>query len=571
MKKAARTSTLQRKLVLRVLLVFCLPLLLASTYTLWSMSHMLRNNAVSAADAILATVEREIVYAIGSSADEMSQLAMEPSIVRMLSGDHGDAETVHLILDHLQPFRQGMALHNRYLKALRVLHVNPSLYPVQEWLIPLSSEADLRSLITDTAGKQQVYTVNFLTEGRPWSVANENDMWCIDYAMVGAGGRVSGVLEMVLDHRAIWDSAVQTVGDSGYSLLLYADGRLISATDDRFAAEAGTAPEGVSRAQGCTLIRRQADGLSASLCCVIPASMTSLSMAQMLTLAVSLIVILGLAYLMVRAVCQRQLKALNALVARMDLIGGAAVDEDADSREDDILRLSRHFESMYARLNETHEREKQLLYDGLTNELRPHFICNVMDQLRLQAERLKQRELADSIIYINQYFRYAMLDQCDRVPLAGEIESGMNYLRLVNAMREDPITFDVAMDAWVEEHLKETTTLRLLLQPLLENAVRHGIGARRSGYIRISASREDGALVIRVEDNGAGMTGEEADRLNALLKDADRAENGRHLGLLNVKRRLNLIYPDLNSVTISAADYEGTVVTVRMEDGPENG
>ena len=194
-----------------------------------------------------------------------------------------------------------------------------------------------------------------------------------------------------------------------------------------------------------------------------------------------------------------------------------------------------------------------------------------MDQLRLQAERLKQRELADSIIYINQYFRYAMLDQCDRVPLAGEIESGMNYLRLVNAMREDPITFDVAMDAWVEEHLKETTTLRLLLQPLLENAVRHGIGARRSGYIRISASREDGALVIRVEDNGAGMTGEEADRLNALLKDADRAENGRHLGLLNVKRRLNLIYPDLNSVTISAADYEGTVVTVRMEDGPENG
>ncbi len=569
MSKAARTSTLQRKLVLRVLLVFCLPLLLISAYTLFSMTRMLRNNAVTAADAIVATAEREIVYAVGSSADEASQLAMEPAIIRMLSGEHGDAETVHLILDHLQPFRQSMAMHNRYLKALRVLHTNPSLFPVQEWLIPLSSEADMLPLLRDVSGRRQIYTVSYLPEGRPWSVGNEKNTWCIDYAVVGGGGLVVGVLETVLDHRAIWDAAVETVGESGYDLMMFSGGDLISATSTRFAAEAAAAPEGVSRARGCTVIRQQADGLGVSLCCVIPASMTSLSSGRMLMLAAALLIIIGLAYLMVRAVCQRQLKALNALVARMDTIGGTAADEDTDSREDDILRLSRHFESMYARLNETHEREKQLLYDGLTNELRPHFICNVMDQLRLQAERLRQRELAESIICINQYFRYAMLDQCDRVPLAAELESGMNYLKLVNAMREDKITFDVVLDAWVEEHLKEISTLRLLLQPLIENAVRHGIGRQRSGYIRISVSRGDNALTIRVEDNGAGMTAEQTAQLNALMENADHAENGRHLGLINIKRRLNLIYPERSSVTLEAAEYEGTTVTVRMEDAPD--
>ena len=97
-----------------------------------------------------------------------------------------------------------------------------------------------------------------------------------------------------------------------------------------------------------------------------------------------------------------------------------------------------------------------------------------MDMLRLQAQHYQQDQLAESILQINQYFRYSMLDSGGSASLGDEIDNAVNYMRLVNVMREDKILLNVALDAWAEQHASTAMLPKMLLQPLLENAVRHG-------------------------------------------------------------------------------------------------
>ena len=192
-------------------------------------------------------------------------------------------------------------------------------------------------------------------------------------------------------------------------------------------------------------------------------------------------------------------------------------------------------------------------------------ICNAMDMLRLQAEHYNQSKLAESILQINQYFRYSMLDSGASVTLAEEIDNAMNYLKLVNVMREDKIRFDLTLDAWTEEHAGTALLPKMLLQPLLENAVRHGIKTKKNAYVGIQIMFDSNWLEINVMDNGMGLSPERLEQLNHFLSDENwELEKGVHVGLANVIRRLKLIYPHAHQVSISSTPYIGTTVKVRL-------
>lgn len=565
MKKWFMRAGLQKRLIVSVMAVFCLPLLLIAIYILSSLTGKLRENAVSSANNILDSAAQEMTYTLSSLKDTASFLAMDSKVCVFLSLPQDDADVVRMYSQTIKPFFTQLQILYPSLRSMRLLHNNSSIFYIRDVLIDRGSKAELTAQMKDDSGRAQLFSIRFAREGMPWGRADERNVWYIDYCVPPSNYLApTGIVELVVEHHGLWNQMTRFSRDTGMQLLLAQDGQCISATEDSFAAQWAKNPQ---RVRDYTIITREISSLGMTLYCGVPASITSLPPLQLLLVLLAMAGILVLTFLLVRWLCARQLTSLNALTARIDAISPDASTCDIPEPMDEIDRLSKHFDHMYQRLGESFQREKRLLYDDLTNQLKPHFICNAMDMLRLQAQHYQQDQLAESILQINQYFRYSMLDSGGSASLGDEIDNAVNYMRLVNVMREDKILLNVALDAWAEQHASTAMLPKMLLQPLLENAVRHGIKLKKNAYIGIQLDYQDPHLIIQVTDNGAGMDEEMLAHLNQCLSgeiEEKEMEKGKHIGLLNVTRRLRLLYPNAYTIRISSLPYQGTTVTLRL-------
>ena len=565
MKKHFFSWGLQQRLITSVMIVFFVPMLLLGVYILSTLNQKLYDNAVASAGTLLDTVEHGLTDPLESAQDTASLMAADNELYTFLSRPQQDAYIVNFFLKRLHPEMTQLSLQYPALRVYRLLHHNPSLFPIRNILRYVEDISAVTAQMRDEGSRLAIKSIQYSASGRAWREAEEKNVWYVDSIVPATAYAPAGVVEFVLSHDDLWAMATQAVPESGLHVLLISQGELISATHDEFAAQALGAPRaGVHSARGCTLVLREMKDLKMTLCCVIPSSLTSLPTPQLLVVLLALLAITALTYLLVRLICRRQLHSLNALTARIDAISPDGAPLSSQEPADEVERLSQHFDSMYQRLGESFHREKHLLYDDLTNQLKPHFICNAMDMLRLQAQHYHQDTLAESILQINQYFRYSMLDSGVSVPLAEETDNALNYLKLVNVMREDKIQFDLIMDDWSEAHASTAMIPKMLLQPLLENAVRHGVKTKKNAYISIQITYEAGYLQIRTSDNGSGMDEETLRRINALLSSEEETAQTPHVGLMNVIRRLKLIYPNAHTVSVESSPYLGTTVILKL-------
>jgi two-component system sensor histidine kinase YesM len=224
---------------------------------------------------------------------------------------------------------------------------------------------------------------------------------------------------------------------------------------------------------------------------------------------------------------------------------------------------------MIMRLHAAFERERELLYAQLTNQLKPHFICNAMDMLRIKAEKAGQIPIAAAATQISKFFRYSMVPARITVALRDELNDTVNYIQLVNHLRETPIEYSLTMDAWVEQHLADVQVPKLILQPIVENAVRHGLVKRAVGYISIDLKRADDNLVIQVEDNGIGMDERQLAEAQHQLLEGNSNDNGNvhGLGLANVKKRLDFQFPGRSTISVQSQLVVGTRVVICIQIG----
>lgn len=143
------------------------------------------------------------------------------------------------------------------------------------------------------------------------------------------------------------------------------------------------------------------------------------------------------------------------------------------------------------------------------------------------------------------------------VTVAKEIEYVRCFVEIERIRRVQPFSFQVELAPGVEDCL----TLRLIIQPLVENALFHGMErCSGPGCIRVRAFIEGTDLLIEVADNGTGMDGETLDKLRA----GSIAQTSRGIGVRNVRERLRLCYGDGYDLSISSAPGSGTVVRIRQ-------
>ncbi|MED1951314.1 sensor histidine kinase [Brevibacillus centrosporus] len=243
------------------------------------------------------------------------------------------------------------------------------------------------------------------------------------------------------------------------------------------------------------------------------------------------------------------------------------------SSADEIGKLSEQFNHMVEEINRLvnevyvislREREAELA--ALQSQIHPHFIYNTLEAINMMAIRAGNYDVSDMVSSLGKLMRYTVERGDGFVTLAQELESLSSYVRIQQTRLGDRI--QVVME--VDESLRDAPIPKLLLQPLLENAIYHGIERQeRGGTIWISVARDAEAMQISVRDNGKGMTQSELIRLRSSVSISfhqNEAASSQRTGtaLRNIYQRITLLYGEGYHLMMDSQAGQGSIFSLRI-------
>ncbi len=203
----------------------------------------------------------------------------------------------------------------------------------------------------------------------------------------------------------------------------------------------------------------------------------------------------------------------------------------------------------------------------LQAQINPHFLYNTLDAIMWQAEAKKTDEVISITRALSDFFRISLSSGQDWITIEQERKHLEGYLSIQKVRYRDILDYTIAID----DGIKDEIILKLLLQPLVENALYHGIKSRRSGgSIRVTGTREGNELVFRVQDTGTGIPPERLEEIRSSLSRDDQpiraGARGSGFGLKNVDLRLRLYYGMARGLSIESGS-SGTTVLFRLPAG----
>ena len=207
-------------------------------------------------------------------------------------------------------------------------------------------------------------------------------------------------------------------------------------------------------------------------------------------------------------------------------------------------------------IRQQNERRKSEL-DALQSQINPHFLYNTLDTIVWLVEGGMQQDAVDMITSLSVFFRTSLSKGKDIIPLSEEKRHTLSYLEIQQSRYRDIMEFEIN----IPPELDEVMVPKLTLQPLAENALYHGIKNKRGkGKILIEGFNLGDDMMLRVTDNGQGMTPERLYEVQEAIRTGERAG----FGLAAVSERIALYYGPGYGLKISSTEGEGTVMEVYM-------
>lgn len=208
-------------------------------------------------------------------------------------------------------------------------------------------------------------------------------------------------------------------------------------------------------------------------------------------------------------------------------------------------------------------RAKDAHLKQLQSQINPHFLYNCLFFIKSKAVVGDTDSVEAMALNLGEYYRYITKADHSLTTLQDELKLLENYLEIQN-LRKQRIRYE--MD--IAEDLLGLQIPRLLIQPLVENSIIHGIEKKiGQGSIRITASHTQESVIVTVADNGAGMTDEAVTALQARISETAREDGG--CGLWNIQQRLKSHYGDSSGLLIAPSPEGGLKITLRMEKKEE--
>jgi two-component system sensor histidine kinase YesM len=234
-------------------------------------------------------------------------------------------------------------------------------------------------------------------------------------------------------------------------------------------------------------------------------------------------------------------------------------------KEDEIGHLGKSFNTMIEEIQklidmvykeQQSKREAELR--ALHEQIKPHFLYNTLDTIQWMAQEHGAGDIVQVVGALTSLFRIGISRGREMISVRDELEHVRSYLIIQKARYEDKFEYSLC----VEEKLLPLMVVKLTLQPLVENAIYHGIKERRGpGAIRIEGIERDGMLVLRVSDNGVGMSAEKlAEVRSQLITPLGESSQKGGYGVSNVNERIQLSFGSRFGLRFESAPGQGTTV-----------
>lgn len=228
---------------------------------------------------------------------------------------------------------------------------------------------------------------------------------------------------------------------------------------------------------------------------------------------------------------------------------------------DEVRSLTIHYNNMIERINELQEenlhkermvRESEIA--ALTSQINPHFLYNTLDTILWMAEYKDTEGVIDMVKALGHFFRLSLSGGASHITIKDEIEHIREYLYIQKKRYGDKLNYSFDLD----ENIMDVRIPKIILQPIVENAIYHGIKEKDgNGHINIKSVQEDGFIKFIISDDGVGFDTEKLNEPSNRLKLSG-------VGIKNVDERLKLNYCDNCGVSIKSEKGIGTSVTLKI-------
>lgn len=287
---------------------------------------------------------------------------------------------------------------------------------------------------------------------------------------------------------------------------------------------------------------------------------------SLLGMGLLLLLVIILSYYIPRSITMpiTRISRVTNQVAKGNLSVRAAAESGAEAR-----MLSDSLNAMIDKINELLDqvtteqiRLRKAEFELLQAQINPHFLYNTLDTIVWLAEAGDQKRVVSMVGNLSDFFRTSLNQGKDIISIREELAHVRSYLEIQQVRYQDILRYEIT----VPEDLYEYKIPKITIQPLVENALYHGIKNKRGqGTITVSGKRNENGFVLYVRDNGIGMTQERLKEVRAGIQKL--SYTGKEIyGLYNVNERIRLNFGETYGISIESTYGEGTCVSISLPD-----
>lgn len=433
-------------------------------------------------------------------------------------------------------------------------------------------------------GRESVYLTSshvqhIISGERPWVITLSRG---IRNKEMGTGQEKEGVFFIDLNYSAISELCDQSmVGNQGYAFIVDADGNIVYHPQQQqlynelqtenidLVMNAGsdivTWGDGINKKM-YSISRSEKTGWTVVNCVRVEELLRRSNEAQSIYVLVA-IGLMAVALFFSRFVAKSITLPIQRLCDSMERVqeGDFSVSDIVVDSENEIGSLTKSFNVMTQRIHELmaqnireQEAKRKSELKALQSQINPHFLYNTLDSIIWMAEGKKNEEVVLMTASLARLLRQSISNEDELVSIGQEIEYARGYLTIQKMRYKDKLEFWIE----VEPSILNIRLIKLVLQPVIENAIYHGLKYKESrGLLLVKGFMKNGNAVLQVIDDGVGMDQETLDHIYERHK-VDYHSNG--VGIYNVQKRLQLYYGNEYGIVYESKPGEGTTATITI-------
>ena len=433
-------------------------------------------------------------------------------------------------------------------------------------------------------GRESVYLTSshvqhIISGERPWVITLSRG---IRNKEMGTGQEKEGVFFIDLNYSAISELCDQSmVGNQGYAFIVDADGNIVYHPQQQqlynelqtenidLVMNAGsdivTWGDGINKKM-YSISRSEKTGWTVVDCVRVEELLRRSNEAQSIYVLVAM-GLMAVALFFSRFVAKSITLPIQRLCDSMERVqeGDFSVSDIVVDSENEIGSLTKSFNVMTQRIHELmaqnireQEAKRKSELKALQSQINPHFLYNTLDSIIWMAEGKKNEEVVLMTASLARLLRQSISNEDELVSIGQEIEYARGYLTIQKMRYKDKLEFRIE----VEPSILNIRLIKLVLQPVIENAIYHGLKYKESrGLLLVKGFMKNGNAVLQVIDDGVGMDQETLDHIYERHK-VDYHSNG--VGIYHVQKRLQLYYGNEYGIVYESKPGEGTTATITI-------